>query len=104
MHYLFFNASFANVLQWVLHNSYPVIFLGMVIEGPTIIAAISFAATLGYFSLQTIFILAILGDLVGDCIWYSLGYFARKTIIKKYGHFSSVSACLFSQQPGQRPT
>ena len=92
MPYLFINISFANVLQWVLHNSYPVIFLGMVIEGPTIIAAASFAATLGYFNLQTIFILAILGDLIGDFIWYILGYFARKTVIQKYGGFFGASA------------
>jgi len=91
MSYLFFNASFTSVIQWVLHNSYPIIFLGLVIEGPTIIAASSFAATLGYFNLQTIFILAILGDLVGDFIWYSLGYFTRRTVIKKYGRFFGAS-------------
>lgn len=92
MSHLFITASFANVLQWVLYNSYPIIFLGMVIEGPTIIAAVSFAATLGYFNLQIIFILAILGDLVGDFIWYGLGYFARHAVIEKYGHFFGVSA------------
>lgn len=91
MSYLFINANFVNVLQWVLHNSYPIIFLGMIIEGPIITAVSSFAATLGYFSLQTIFILAILGDLVGDFIWYGLGYFTRQTLIKKYGHFFGVS-------------
>ena len=91
MSYLFINASFASVLQWVLHNSYPIIFLGMVVEGPTIIAATSFAATLGYFSLQAIFILAVLGDLAGDFIWYSLGYFARRTVIEKYSRFFGAS-------------
>ena len=76
--------SFPVVLQWLIQNSYPIMFLGMVIEGPTIIAAASFAVTMGYFNLYTIFILAVLGDVVGDIIAYSLGYFGRMAFIKKY--------------------
>ncbi len=87
----FFSITFDSVLQWVLHNGYPIIFLGMVIEGPTIIAAASFAATMGYFDLWIIFLLGIFGDIVGDFIWFTVGYFGRITVIKRFGHFFGVS-------------
>lgn len=80
----FANFTFSAALQWLLQNSYPLMFVGMIIEGPTIIAAASFAVTMGYFNLGIIFILAILGDIVGDFIFYSLGYFGRTAIIEKY--------------------
>jgi len=87
----FVSGTFDTVLQWVLHNGYPIIFLGMIIEGPTIIAAASFAATMGHFNLWIIFFLGIFGDIVGDFIWFGLGYFARITVVRRFGHFFSVS-------------
>ncbi|OGZ33912.1 MAG: hypothetical protein A2174_03435 [Candidatus Portnoybacteria bacterium RBG_13_41_18] len=87
----FVSGTFETVLQWVLHNGYPIIFLGMIIEGPTIIAAASFATTMGYFNLWIIFLLGIFGDIVGDFLWYTVGYFGRITVIKRFGHFFGVS-------------
>jgi membrane protein DedA with SNARE-associated domain len=83
--------TFLSTLQWLLQNSYPVMFLGMIIEGPTIIAAASFAVTMGYFNLVTIFILAVLGDVIGDFIFYSLGYFGKTALFKKYDRKHKVS-------------
>lgn len=80
------NLTFPVALQWLLQHSYPVMLIGMIIEGPTIIAAASFAVTMGYFNLGTIFILAVLGDVIGDFIFYSLGYFGRIALIEKYDH------------------
>lgn len=83
---IFSGSSFSGVVQWVIHNSYPLLFVCMVIEGPVVIAAASFAASLGYLSLPLIFALAILGDLVGDFIWYAIGYFSRITLVNRFGH------------------
>lgn len=80
------HTTFAGVLQWVSQNGYPFIFVGMVIEGPIIIAASSFAASLGYLNIFIIGLLAIAGDVVGDILWYGLGYFGRITIINRFGH------------------
>lgn len=79
--------TFTPIFEWVIRNGYFILFLGMIVEGPTITAAASFAVTMGYFNLAAVFILAVLGDIVGDFIWYGLGYFGRLTVIKKYGHF-----------------
>jgi membrane protein DedA with SNARE-associated domain len=57
----------------------------MVVEGPIVIMAASFAASMGYLNLGVIFILGILGDYVGDFALYSIGYFGKSTVIKKCG-------------------
>ena len=84
-------ANFSDALHWVLNHGYPIIFVGMLIEGPIITAAASFAVALKYFNLEIIFILAILGDLVADFAYYVIGYFGHITILKKHGHFFGIS-------------
>ncbi|MEK7187933.1 MAG: DedA family protein [Patescibacteria group bacterium] len=78
-------SSFAEVVGWVMTHSYPLIFLVMVIEGPIVTAAASFAAALGHLNYYAIFILSFLGDLMGDLIYYSIGYWGRQGFIEKHG-------------------
>ena len=66
--------------------SYFALFAIMVVEGPVVTSAASFAARFGFFSLSAIFVLSILGDLAGDFIYYSIGFTSRKTIIDSHGH------------------
>jgi len=84
--------SFPVILQWVIHNGYLLTFVIMVIEGPMITVAAAFAASLGYFNIFLIFLIAFLGDIVGDFIWYIVGYFGRLAIINKYGRYFGASA------------
>lgn len=83
--------TFSVVLQWVIHNGYPIIFLGAIIEGTTTTVAASLAATMGYFNLAIVFVLALLGEIIGDSIWYTLGYFCRSILIKKPNRFFGIS-------------
>jgi len=85
----FINLSFVNftnftdVFNWVIANSYLVMFLAMLIEGPIVTMVAAFAASLGYFSLPFVFILSILGDLVADVGYYSLGYWGRMAFFSR---------------------
>ncbi len=79
-------SNFAGALQWVLAHSYFLMFVAMLIEGPVVTAAAAFAVALGYFNLVIVFILALLGDLVADIIYYFIGYASRITIVDKIGH------------------
>ena len=63
----------------------------MVLEGPIITAAASFAAALGFFNIGIVFLLAILGDLVADFTYYLIGYFSRIAVVEKYGHRFGMS-------------
>ncbi len=66
--------------------SYFALFVIMVFEGPIVTAAAAFAARFGFFTLPAVFILSVLGDLVGDFIFYYIGFASRKTLIDKHGH------------------
>lgn len=79
-------ASFNGALTWIKSVGYPVMFVAMVIEGPIITSAAAFAAALGYFNIFTVFILSIAGDLVGDYIYYAVGYLGRVHFVERYGH------------------
>jgi membrane protein DedA with SNARE-associated domain len=78
--------SFTTALLTVTHIHYIAMFVIMVIEGPIITAVASFAVTMGYFNLGIIFILATFGDLIGDLVYYGIGYWGHINVIKKYGH------------------
>ncbi len=78
--------SFNGALAWVKSVGYFVMFIAMVVEGPIITSAAAFASALGYFNIFIIFLLSIAGDLVGDFIYYGIGYFGRVRYVEKYGH------------------
>lgn len=88
---LFSSQTFATIFQWIINHGYPIIFLGMIVEGNTIVTAASFAASLGYFNIIIVFVVAFLGEITCDFVWYTLGYFGRITLINKYGHFLKIS-------------
>ncbi len=96
------------LLDWIIHNSSLVLVVGMIFEGPTIILVASFGATMGYIDLPTIFILGVLGDIIGDLIWYVVGYGSRESFIEKYGKYIGLSQerleklrVLFERHPGK---
>ena len=82
---IFHLSSFSGVLQWTLTHGYWLIFVGMLVEGPVVTAASSFAVALGYFNISMIFILALLGDLVADVVYYAIGYWGRITLVERFG-------------------
>jgi membrane protein DedA with SNARE-associated domain len=79
-------SSFSGALAWVKSAGYSLMFLAMVVEGPIVTSAAAFAAALGYFNIFIIFLLSVAGDLVGDFIYYGIGYFGRVRYVEKYGH------------------
>lgn len=83
-------SSFDSVLNFIQYHGYLIIFLIMIVEGPIVITATSFAASLGYFNIWIIFILGCLGDIIGDALIYYIGYIGRKKFIKNYGHFFGI--------------
>lgn len=79
-------ASFSGALAWARGAGYFLMFIAMVVEGPVITSAAAFGAALGYFNIFIVFLLSIAGDLVGDFIYYGVGYFGRVRFVEKYGH------------------
>lgn len=79
------------ILLFIQSNGYLIFFIAMVIEGPVVNTAAAFAASLGYFNICIIFLIAILGDLIGDLIYFFIGRFSRTFILDEYGHHVGLS-------------
>lgn len=88
---IFHLATFSTAFAWIIAHGYWLMFLAMLVEGPVVTAAASFASALGYFSILLVFLLAFLGDAVADIIYYLIGYFSRITLIEKFGKYFGLS-------------
>ena len=62
-----------------------------VIEGPIIIVIAAFLASTGIFNIYIVYVIAILGDIIGDIMYYWIGRAGRRTIIPKYGKYLGVT-------------
>lgn len=85
------NPSFTELVQWVIAHGYSLFFIAVFLEGPLVTAAAGVAAALGYYSLAIIIVLSVLGDLTADLVYYTIGYWGRKTLITRYGSYVGLT-------------
>ncbi len=71
-------------LAFIQSHGYFIMFLAMLVEGPITTYIGSFAASLGLFNIFIVFILAVLANVLGDIVLYSIGKFTRTAFRKKY--------------------
>lgn len=57
-----------------------------VIEGPIISVIAGFLCSQGIFSIPITYFVLIMGDMVGDTIYYSIGRWGGRPFIKRWGH------------------
>ncbi|MDE1849041.1 MAG: VTT domain-containing protein [Nanoarchaeota archaeon] len=77
-------SNFLWLTLFVQTHGYWIVFLLMLLEGPIVTAAASFAASLGVFNIYVIFVLSFFGDFIGDIVLYYLGRFGRRSLIDRY--------------------
>lgn len=75
----------------ILTYKYVILLPIAVIEGPIIVIIASFLASQGLMNIYVIYIIAILGNLIGDSIYYSIGRIGRHTFIAKYGKYIGIT-------------
>lgn len=78
------NFFFNQILNLLKDNTYFIYFLGIAIEGPTFNVAGAFLASQGYFNIWVIFILAIVGQGIGDIFPFFMGFFFNKFFSKRF--------------------
>ncbi len=89
-----------NFLLFLVGYKYLLLFLGIVIEGPILMVASGILIHIKFFDLTTAFIVILAGDLVGDVVWYYIGYFFAGPFIKKYGKFIKITPEVFENAKG----
>lgn len=75
--------NFSDLYTLISSNSYLILFILLVVEGPIITVIASFLASLEYFNVYLVFLLAILGDLITDIVLFYLGRANKKGFFKK---------------------
>jgi undecaprenyl-diphosphatase len=79
------------LISWVITHGYWLFFVATFFEGPLVTAAAGVAAALGYFNIELIVLISIMGDTLADSLFFAIGYFGGIRVIKKYGHHVGVT-------------
>lgn len=91
------NSLIPSFLFFITSYKYLLLFMGIVIEGPILMVASGFLVLSGFFGLVPAFLVILAGDLLGDVIWYYIGYFFAEPFLRKYGKFFKISPELFEK-------
>lgn len=79
------------LIDWFGQSKYILMFFGTIIEGPVVMLAAGFLYHLGQLSLVPMYLVLLAGDITGDIIWYSVGRYGARTIVRKYGKFFNIT-------------
>lgn len=83
--------SLDELLALLLTYRYAVLFPAAVVEGPMVMILTGFLASLGYFQLASVYAALVVGDLVGDSLYYALGRWGRWQFIDRWGKYVGVT-------------
>jgi membrane protein DedA with SNARE-associated domain len=81
----------SDLIQFFLIYGYWIALPLMVIIGPLATITMAAIASFGYFNPIAVFVLGFTADLIGDTIFYSLGYYFGAGIIRRFGRFVKLS-------------
>ena len=81
----------ASIIDWLTHYKYLVLFPLAIVEGPIIAVIAGFLCSLGYLNLALVFPVIVIGDIIGDSIFYTIGRLGVPSFIKKAGLWVGVS-------------
>ena len=84
-------STFAALVPWVIAHGYFVFFVVAFLEGPVVTTAAGVGVALGYFSLPIIVLLSIAGDLFADLMYYAIGYWGGRPLLKYHGHWVGLT-------------
>lgn len=79
--------SLDHILQLILAYRYLIIFPIAVVEGPIIAILSGFLVSRGALNMYVVYVLLVLGDLVGDTIYYLIGRWGGNAFVRRHGHF-----------------
>ncbi len=85
------------IVVWLIHYKYLVIFPFAVLEGPIITIISGFLASIGQLNFWLALFVVIMGDLVGDTLYYCLGRFGREKFIIRFGKYLGLTEARVEQ-------
>ena len=82
--------SSAQILQLILQYKYFVIFPIAVVEGPIVTITCGLLSSRGIMYFSVAFVVLVLADLVGDFIYYAVGYWGGRRAVRRFGKFLRI--------------
>jgi len=85
------------IFLFLRHYGYWMMLPLMIIEGPVVTLLAAMMASLGAFNVWLVLAFSILGDLIGDVIFYSLGYFYGLKFVRGFGKYIGITEKLVTR-------
>lgn len=79
--------SFSHIIAWLEAYKYIILFPFAIVEGPIISVIAGFLASLGQMNIVLVYVVVVLGDVVGDAIYYMVGRWGRTGLVDRLGHY-----------------
>jgi membrane protein DedA with SNARE-associated domain len=79
------------VIAWIMAYKYIVLIPAAIIEGPVLSMLCGLLIRLDVLSFVPTYLLLMLGDLIGDSLWYLAGFHWGKTLVTKFGKYISLT-------------
>jgi len=81
----------SQIIQFLSQYGYWIMLPLMIIEGPAITMIAALMASMGIFNVYVVFLLSMLGDVVGDIILYGAGYVWGMRFVRKVGKYIGIT-------------
>ena len=85
------NSSLSHVVALIIHYKYLIIFPWAIIEGPIITVIAGFLASLGQVNFFLVYVIVVAGDMVGDAVYYAIGYWGGRRFIGRWGKYLGMT-------------
>jgi membrane protein DedA with SNARE-associated domain len=85
------NFSLTQMMGWLVQYKYVVLFPIMIVEGPIITVIAGFLSSLGYLNLFVAYSVVVMGDVVGDSLYYLAGRWGRMYLFRQWGRSIGIT-------------
>jgi len=83
--------SLSETIAWLIHYKYAVILPIAVVEGPIVTIIGGFLAAHGFLNVYIVYLIVVIGDLMGDTLYYLLGRWSRRPFLINWGRFFGIT-------------
>ena len=83
--------TLSQIVTWLEHYKYLVIFPISFFEGPIITIISGFLSSIGQLNFWLSLATVVMGDLVGDTLYYCIGRFGREKFIFRFGKYFGLN-------------
>lgn len=77
--------TLSQIISILIHYKYFLLFPIAVFEGPIIMVVAGSLAAAGFMNFWIAYLILAFGDLVGDAVYYAFGYYAKSSLLKRFG-------------------